>query len=972
MGVYDNFADKPNQINVEGQEITLRFKRNGDGTGLVSWNIPPSSNGCGVQGAYDGIVITVSDKPVNYLTNSPKNSEYYTGDATVDFDLNTGDDLDGAKVVFAKYHDTTTTSFLINDVKERTPYFFSGYAVDGVGRYHRAGVHSYSLPTSIDEFARQDYYAKHEIFIDVLGGITNATHTGLSTVTTYTQKFEVNRKNYTITVEGADCYAYDDLVDAINKEFMKLDADTTSVLIPLKDTVYVNPTNKIIEKFDGYYYSPVNSFFGPKLPTLITTDDFWVNGNALKRYDGSLWNDVSYINSKKDPSVLSCNTVWVNTANDTAWIYNGSGFESLQLITSNISPLNVMDVGCGAYWFDSSISEIKYFNVVSKQWEIKNFVLSDIDPNVLNTGNYWFDLISGKVKRYVGGVWNNVTGTIYAAPTISGEPDSTAIIVANKHWFDTVNQKLYKRDSTNTIWELQSLAIADVLPSDRSLSSLWWNSDTDILKIWDELLLQWVDVNNFYQSQQDPSLPPTFTEDVLWFDGTTYTLITQNSCLEIDVITADFPPPSNFDNLVWFDGESYFLNNVGDWDDVFPFYSSIDPLLIPAGYYFYNYVNQTLYYYDGTTYSIAPHVTEKIYPLVGYKWFNLNNDTLYMWNGGTWVSTFGIMFAALLHPLDNSVTRSILGFYTRDKGCKYGIKLLPEAGDLITSLVHPIIYLLPVVGANGVESGPLYKQIGVGDDGSPDERRDIHAYIRSSLGGSSAVVELTKDDIDNCINNAVLELRKYSSYSSKRGMFFLDLQPKQQTYILTDSCVGFNKIIDIRSIHRMRGGLFKGGFGNDLHMYAALQQLYTLGTFDILTYHLTASYMEDLEMIFASKILFQWYEYNRELKIYQAPYGVERVLIDCTIEVPEQELMLSRQTALWLKRWALAEAKTVLSFVRGKYTNLPGPNGSTVLNSGELYASAVEEKEKLKAELEDAGAMQDLINIGLNAHLVIG
>jgi hypothetical protein len=62
MGIYDNFADAPNAIVKEGREITLKYERGANNTAIISWNIPAPAAGCGsdFQGAYDGIVITVT------------------------------------------------------------------------------------------------------------------------------------------------------------------------------------------------------------------------------------------------------------------------------------------------------------------------------------------------------------------------------------------------------------------------------------------------------------------------------------------------------------------------------------------------------------------------------------------------------------------------------------------------------------------------------------------------------------------------------------------------------------------------------------------------------------------------------------------------------------------------------------------------------------------------------------------------
>src|SRR5690606_6238332 len=125
-----------------------------------------------------------------------------------------------------------------------------------------------------------------------------------------------------------------------------------------------------------------------------------------------------------------------------------------------------------------------------------------------------------------------------------------------------------------------------------------------------------------------------------------------------------------------------------------------------------------------------------------------------------------------------------------------------------------------------------------------------------------------------------------------RGLFFLDLLPNQQIYTLTNECVGFNKIVDVNTIYRVRGAPFKGAYAwNDAFAFAALQQMYALGTFDILTYHLTSSYMEELETLFAQRIMFQWTERTRTLKLHNYLGTRERVLVDCVIERTEQDLL---------------------------------------------------------------------------------
>jgi hypothetical protein len=157
----------------------------------------------------------------------------------------------------------------------------------------------------------------------------------------------------------------------------------------------------------------------------------------------------------------------------------------------------------------------------------------------------------------------------------------------------------------------------------------------------------------------------------------------------------------------------------------------------------------------------------------------------------------------------------------------------------------------------------------------------------------------------------------------------------------------------------MRGGFMGNGFGgNGIFAFGALQQLYTAGTFDMLSYHLVSAYTEELRNIFADHLVFDFYDDTRMLNFHQVFHHKERILLDAFIDVPEQRLITNRYLSLWIKKWSIAEAKMTLSQVRGKYQSLPGPNGSTTLNSQELITQAENEKVELREELYDR-SMQD-------------
>ena len=314
-------------------------------------------------------------------------------------------------------------------------------------------------------------------------------------------------------------------------------------------------------------------------------------------------------------------------------------------------------------------------------------------------------------------------------------------------------------------------------------------------------------------------------------------------------------------------------------------------------------------------------------PKIGDQWFDTVNDQLMEWDGVTWIPSLPFAYLKFEHR-DCKDKFDRLRFYTRRKGCtdcEYSFRIVIEEGNLFTHLNPSVIYRDAVPSSDGLVKGPTYEQLGIGTDGSPAERRRLADKILGILGAPSLQIELTKEQLDIAIDSALMMIRKNSSYGYLRALFFMDIMPNQQVYIMTNECVGFNKIVDINTIYRTRGAAFKGAYGwNDAFNFAALQQMYALGTFDILTYHLTSSYMEELETMFAQRIMFQWTERTRQLRLHNMVGMKERVLIDCVIERTEQDLLTDRETAMWIQRWAEAECRQMLADIRRKISIITG------------------------------------------------
>lgn len=1038
MSLYDSHADKPGQIRDEGEEITLKYSRLDKTTGKLTWTIPPNYKGCVGGGAYNGIVITVSRVPANYISSSPTDGQYYIGDPTVDPDLHAGSIIeDGVLVLGAFYDDTITTELEVYGLEDQVPYYFSAYAVDNVARYHREGVHSYSLPTGVEESGSTDAYpAMHNVILE--SPTTLTTSTKLDVKKTYDLEFETECDNVKISIEGKYATNYDNLVREINYQLALLQNPYISPTPPDESGIFREGDSFYL--WDGHNKHKLVYIDSPNDPTSPIIGTIWYNpvDKTLQVYESGGWVSLNFIEFEYDITDPTTYTYWFDGTTVRYWCVDK--WCSLNTITSTKNPLLPNIMNCSSYWYNVNIQELYNWDADLGEWVDIDALYYPTDPNTISPGSYWYNETDEKV--YVlqtgGDGWKVVPNVVYYVdgevpaeyePTLhsfwydpstqklqkaigywSGinlVPDQTNPNTGDK-WYDSGEQKVlvYTGDSWielpdviysqtepndlqfgimwfNTLaeqlneykqsWVLLDIAIYPHDPLDRKSCELWWDStgSVDYLYEWDEVNNIWVAVDKFYKTDIDPALPEKLPDGSVWYNPITGEIlkILSTKCEIMEVVRTPFDPTTPPLGYVWFAGTAFYMWNGSGWIQYDVIIHTLDPFIITEETYWYD--GTDLHEWNGLSWDLIAVLDYDPKPTEGTLWLDNVNKKLYMWSVDSWSLTLPDIYSEFIKSTC-STKKDILAFKTKSVGCDNQLSIVRNGTSVLASLGTHIRYLHPVPGTALSTGNPMYKMLGVGDDGSPDERRELQNTIRELLGDPGAKVELTKTQLNICIDNAVKMLRKYGGHAYKRGFFFLDLYPNQQIYKLTDSCVGFNTIVRVNEVHRMTGAFMGGTYsGYDLYGYAALQQLYTMSTFDILSFHLVSSFIEELENLFATRITFQWLEETRELKLYNGVYHNERVLIDCSIERTEQDLFRDRETEIWIQRWAVAEAKMILSQVRGKFQSLPGPSGSTVLNSQELITQSESEKAVLMEELEDM-SMSGIVEVGLGGYFVMG
>ena len=324
-------------------------------------------------------------------------------------------------------------------------------------------------------------------------------------------------------------------------------------------------------------------------------------------------------------------------------------------------------------------------------------------------------------------------------------------------------------------------------------------------------------------------------------------------------------------------------------------------------------------------------------PTLGQVYFNPLDNTVSMWTGAVWIPTG--TGTILTGPVGNRPAAPTQGqfFY--------------NTNSHQLEIWNGTAWIQADTSQQGT---PIFDRIGVGNDGSYDERLRLINILKHQLGWPAVCVELNEDHFNIGIDNAVEEFRRRADNAYQRRHVIFELKTDQSIYYMNDPRLKTDKIVDVIKIYRVNT-LGLSGLGGDASVYAQIffNQFYQSGVIDTLSIHLMQSLAEDYERIFAGNLMYDWDEASRQLTILRKIYRDEKVVLECVMERTEQELLTDRWAKQWIQAWAESELLLMLAQIRGKYGNLPGPNGGITLNGAELQSLGMEMQTELLRQLSD-------------------
>lgn len=224
----------------------------------------------------------------------------------------------------------------------------------------------------------------------------------------------------------------------------------------------------------------------------------------------------------------------------------------------------------------------------------------------------------------------------------------------------------------------------------------------------------------------------------------------------------------------------------------------------------------------------------------------------------------------------------------------------------------------------------------------------IYDWIRSMLGAPVVPVELTDEQLENCVGRAVFWYNYYRE--AKEKLLYTSLVGSEgEGYEIPQEVGGEKNIIELVLRPRFPFAYYTGGDVNNIMSNLYLQWMFQRGrntdTFKdfIGDYYITLSTEQDFNIILGTQV--KWNFYNGKVFIQPPPIGLDvGIIFKSAVTVEEIN------TNSLIRSYALGEAKQVLGQIRATFgSQIPGGTENIQLRGEALIA---EGKEEVQAALD--------------------
>lgn len=222
----------------------------------------------------------------------------------------------------------------------------------------------------------------------------------------------------------------------------------------------------------------------------------------------------------------------------------------------------------------------------------------------------------------------------------------------------------------------------------------------------------------------------------------------------------------------------------------------------------------------------------------------------------------------------------------------------------------------------------------------------IRDYILARLGHPVVRVELTDFQIKSAIDEAITKLHYHApSWTTQFATF--------------ETSAGINSyLMPLHIAHNLEYVTYRKSLLTVQNIAGSLeydffikyfQDNFVFGNFSVSEYYLLQSHLEMVRKILSNDG--SWEVINGNV-LHVTPIPINREPVILVYRALDPSTLHPFYTN-WIQRYALAVAKGILGEIRGKFSNLPSPQGGVSLNGSTLLAQSVTEKEQLEYQLLD-------------------
>lgn len=898
------------QIIPEILQCNFRLDKVDDSHIKISWDLPLDSNNQ-LHTAYNGVVIIASSSPKKILLTD---GQQYDFDPTTSVTNHVGDTVNGCLVVFSCFDKVTNSCIIESNI---STYFY----VFGCNRHLQYTPFSISL--NYDQHTQKPNFkdaTKGYQLLQILDKSVTDPITFRPTPSTSTETIEIDIgfpvESFTLTYNVSGI-TYQNLIDQFNTQAKITSADFVNNNPYNMGTIWLR--NSQVYEWNGFVFSQKTIISQSTQPHLYVDGTIWKNASNFNIRSNPSWNPISVI--IKPTLNVTTNTFWYNNTNVYKWEGNIWVQQTLfdQLTEPGIPDYNNLD---GQYWLDGTNNTL--YHIEQAKLIKKSAITSVVDPLLFPVGFYWINLKDEFIKELTLSGWISHTITIGR--------DCIPSTITTKFYYD--------KDSGQLLDLLLDVVVTDFVISQQDplllpSYSLWFNPQNNELKINNNGT--WV-LCDLIISNINPLIQEEMDIDTIWKKGPQFYVYKGYWEPISPILSISDPNIININDYVFETSTQklFQYTSPSTYIELTYINSSIDPTVITLGEYWLN--GTSLSVWNGISYVPVIYTTNDPSPNIGFKWYQPSTNSLSVWDGTSYTITspdFGMEWDNGLKVVNNNTGSDSVIIWK---------KYLPIEGVLVK----------PYIGGDAVSSERMQHELNVGGhENDLTDRINIIEYVKRTLGAPTNVVELSEAQLNDCVDSALRTLRLYSSVSVDKKVMLMELVPNQSVYLLSNRKLNYHKITQILQIHRLPSAFLTAVGSSQIYGQLVLQQLYRAGSFDLLSYHMVASYIEQMEHMFAAKISFTWNERSRELTIYNVSGRNEIVLIECAIERTENDLLTDRRTEDWVRRWACAEARERLAEIRGKFTTLPGAGGGISLNVADLIQKATEDKDRCMKDIDN-------------------